>query len=83
MLEINTMQRLRFEKRSNRLDSVKTISKNDFDIWVSNGEFIKTQHFTSTNNTLQYDEERGGVFVWSNNCNQYFLVGKDTKLRNS
>lgn len=76
MKEITPMQRLRFEKRHNRLDEVESIS---LDFFLNSGEFEIKQRPTSIDNTLKYDKERGGVFVWSNVCNKYFLVG--TKIK--
>jgi hypothetical protein len=73
---ITPMQRNRFEY--NRLDDVKQITLSDFYKGVSNGEFELLKPFT-TPNDLHYDEENGGVFVWSNRCNKYFLIGKKIK----
>lgn len=80
---LTPMQANRFGKRHNRLDNVKTIATKEFFEGVGSGLFVQEKTFTSVNHTLKYDEDRGGVFVWSNLCSQYFLVGKDTKLRNS
>lgn len=60
----------------NRLDDVKTITK---DYFINSGLFEVIQNPTSVDNTLKFDEDKGGVFVWSNQCNQYFLVGKFRK----
>lgn len=73
MNSITPMQANRFGKRANRIDSVKTITVQEF---KESGLFEETKSFTSVDGTLKFDEERGGVFVWSNMCNQYFLVGK-------
>jgi len=73
MNTLTPMQANRFGKRENRLDSVKTITVQEF---KESGLYEQTNQFTATDNTLKFDEERGGVFVWSNMVNQYFLVGK-------
>ena len=71
MNTITPMQRNRFGY--NRLDNVKTIT---VDYFINSGLFEAIKSFTSVDNTLKYDEEKGGVFVWSTTCKQYFLVGK-------
>jgi hypothetical protein len=58
----------------NRLDDVKKITVSEF----MEGNFKQLKPFT-TPNDLHYDEENGGVFVWSNRCNKYFLIGKKIK----
>jgi hypothetical protein len=72
MSTITTMQKNRFEH--NRLDSVRKISVSEF---YERG-FEKLKPF-ETNYDLHYDEENGGVFVKSQRCNQYFLIGKKIK----
>jgi hypothetical protein len=62
----------------NRLDDVKQITPSEFLEGVSNGEFKQLKTFTTIDN-LHYDEDNGGVFVWSNRCKQYFLIGKKVK----
>ena len=69
MEEITPMQRNRFE--CNRLDTVKKISVSEF----SDGGFKQLKPF-KTRYSLHYDEENGGVFVWSDKCSRYFLIGK-------
>lgn len=39
------------------------------------GIYKQLKPFTTPNN-LHFDEEKGGIFVWSQNCQQYFLVGQ-------
>jgi hypothetical protein len=73
MYTITPMQRNRFEY--NRLDDVKQITPSEFIEWVSNGSFKQLQPFTTPDN-LHYDEDNGGVFVWSNRCKSYYLIGK-------
>lgn len=77
MDEITPMQQRRFTKglKANRLDSVKQITPQEFNKGVKEGIFKALQPFTTPDN-LHFDEERGGIFVWSQNCQQYFLVGK-------
>lgn len=76
MEEITPMQRNRFEY--NRLDDVRQITPSEFQEGVLNGDFKQLKTFTTPDN-LHYDEENGGVFVWSNICKQYFLIGKKVK----
>lgn len=73
MNTITPMQRNRFEY--NRLDDVKQITPYEFYKGVKEGIFNQLKPFTTPDN-LHYDEENGGIFVWSNRCKQYFLVGK-------
>lgn len=77
MEELTPMQRRRFVKglKANHLDNVKQITPNEFYKGVEEGIYKQLQPFTTPDN-LHFDEEKGGIFVWSQNCQQYFLIGK-------
>ena len=61
----------------NRLDKVKLITVEEFKKGVEQNKFQAIKQFTAPNDTLHYDEEKGGVFVWSQTQQKYFLVGKE------
>ena len=77
MEELTPMQSRRFSKglKSNHLDNVKQITPAEFFDGVKNEIFKQLKPFTTANN-LRFDEEKGGIFVWSQNCQQYFLIGQ-------
>ena len=77
MNELTPMQHRRFSKglRANHLDNVRQITPSEFYEGVKNGTYKQLKTFTTPDN-LHFDEEKGGIFVWSQNCQQYFLIGQ-------
>lgn len=57
----------------------KLISLETYEDFIKSGNFEKTQetpkNLISTFG-IRYDEEKGGIFIWSGGMQRYFLIAK-------
>ena len=55
-----------------------SITKEEFAQGLESGEYTQVRPFSTYDNELKVDTERGGVFVWSCRMARFFLIGKTT-----